>query len=228
MALEHFELGVTEVRLLFGLRSGEESEGPIDASKDNALHRACVVLLVSHFESFLKTLAEEYVDAIGDGQLESRRIPQSLRELHTTPRMSAIIECNSDVQRGVLLKKLQPLMALWSDEAKPPAGTLSSQVLSRQVTNADSETIDRLFAYMGSHTKVCDGDLDIANTDGEFAPWDIRYGLSDVTKCRNDIAHGDVSRKPTDGDVVRYIDFLSALARRLQRKADALLELVSP
>lgn len=117
---------------------------------------------------------------------------------------------------------------MWNDSAKPPPGTLSSSVLSREVTNADSDTIDKLFSLMGGSGFVCDGDLDIPDEDGETAPANIRLGLRDVVKCRNDIAHGDVTRRPTSGDVDRYLKFLSAMAKRLDRKAAALRELVTP
>jgi hypothetical protein len=37
------------------------------------------VLLVSHFESFLKTIAEDYIDALAGARLESRHIPRGVR-----------------------------------------------------------------------------------------------------------------------------------------------------
>src|SRR5262245_22834165 len=118
-ALEDFQEGVAEVRLLLAVASAANADENRSAVH-TAIHRAGVVLLVSHFESYLKSLAEIFSDTIGDGRLESRQIPRGIRELHTLPRLSEIIECNSDEQRGVLLKKLQPLMALWNDSAKPP------------------------------------------------------------------------------------------------------------
>jgi hypothetical protein len=226
--LGNFESGVSEVQLLVQLCAIDPPRGVDRLDRDNAVHRASVVLLVSHFESYLKSIAEEFTDAVSGGQLESRQIPRGLRELHTLPRFSEILECNSDTQRGVLLKRLQGVMALWNESAKPPPGTLNSSVLSRHVTNADSETIDSLFSIMGSLGSVCDGDLDVPDQDGDLVPASIRLGLTDVVKCRNDIAHGDVSRRPTGGDVERYVQFLVALARRLDRKAAALMELVSP
>jgi RiboL-PSP-HEPN len=227
-AFEQFAAGVAEVRLLLELCSSEFAPAVNDVDRDNAVHRASVVLLVSHFESFLKLVAENFTDSVGSGQLESRQIPKGLRELHTFPKFSEILDCNNETQRAVLLKKLQSVMALWNDTAKPSPGTLKASVLSRTVTNADSETIDGLFSLMGSTVSVCDGDLDIPDDEGETLPSNIRLGLTDVVKCRNDIAHGDVSRRPTDGDLERYIRFLETLAKRLDRKAAALTELVVP
>lgn len=224
-ALTQFESGVAEVQVL--LQLCQTDPGTSNADRDNAVHRACVVLLVSHFESYLKGIAETFSDAVGSGSLESRQIPRGIRELHTLPRLSEILDSNDATQRTVLLRKLQPVMALWNESAKPPPGTLSPSVLTRTVTNADSGTIDALFNLMGNAGCVCDGDLDVVDVDGDAAPVSIRYSLADVVKCRNDIAHGDVSRRPTDGDVDRYVRFLQAMARRLDRKASALIELVS-
>ncbi len=213
-ALTQFESGVAEVRLLLEL-----SSDPPKTERENAVHRACVVLLVSHFESYLKAIAETFSDEISDGNLESRQIPKGIRELHTLPKLREIIESNSEPQRAILLKKLQPLMVLWNDAAKPSRGSLSSSVLARVVTNANSQTIDKLFNLMGNTGCVCDGDLDVPDADGETAPVNIRLSLEDVVKCRNDIAHGDQSRRPTAGDVARYLGFLTAMAKRLDRKA---------
>jgi hypothetical protein len=226
-AIENFDGGVTEVRLLLQLCEGDPADGVDRLDRDNAVNRASVVLLVSHFESYLKALAEDFTDSVGSGKLESRQIPKALRELYTLPRFVEILECQSDVQRAALLKKLHAVMALWNENAKPPSGTLSASVLTRTVTNADSQTIDELFRTMGSSSAVCDGDLDVPGEDGEPGPVNIRFGLTDVVTCRNDIAHGDVARRPTGGDVERYVRFLVSLAKRLDRKASAITELVS-
>lgn len=225
-ALTQFESGVAEVQILLQVCE-TDPPGTSKADRDNAVHRACVVLLVSHFESYLKGIAETFSDTVGSGSLESRQIPRGIRELHTLPRLSEILESNNDTQRTVLLRKLQPVMALWNESAKPPPGTLSSSVLTRTVTNAGSEIIDKLFTLMGNTGSVCAGDLDMVDAEGDAAPVNIQLSLADVVKCRNDIAHGDVSRRPTDGDVDRYVRFLTAMARRLDRKASGLIELVS-
>lgn len=225
-SLEDFQAGVAEVEVLLKVAS-TALPGESKSSVDNAVNRACVVLLVSHFESYLKSLAENFSDTIGDGHLESRQIPRGIRELHTLPRLSEILECNSDEQRSILFKKLNPLMALWNDSAKPPCGTINPAVLARVVSNADHHTIDDLFRLMGNSSKVCDGDLDLTDDSAGTVSVNIRLGLTDVIKCRNDISHGDVSRRPTEEDVKRYVGFLTALAHRLDRKASALVELMS-
>ncbi|NKR46744.1 hypothetical protein GS506_19205 [Rhodococcus hoagii] len=82
---------------------------------------------------------------------------------------------------------------------------------------------------MGDPRAVCDGDIDVPSAEEDSpTPVNIRFGLKDVVKCRNDIAHGDISRKPTEDDVERYARFLSTLANRMQRKSEALISSIVP
>jgi len=219
-AADEFAAGEAEVRVL--LSFCVESDKDEDVARNNAVRRAGVVLLVSHFESFLRTLAENFVDVLSTGALEARSIPTGVRELHTIPRLYEIVSSNDPKQRHALLRKLGDISALWNDSAKPARGTLSATKLSREVTSAKADKIDNLFSLMGSPVAVCDGDIDLSNDDEEVISLNIRLALADVVQCRNDIAHGDSSRKPTQEDVDKYLLLLAALAQRLQRKSDGL------
>ncbi|MDR6573237.1 hypothetical protein J2X60_001882 [Curtobacterium sp. 320] len=218
--LGSFAAGVAEVRTLAALTDGRTDDEAV-----NALCRSSVVLLVSHFEAFVGNLAEDFIDVLSTGELFAHQIPVGVREVHTLPRLQAIIESNDAEQRGALLKKLSDVTALWNPQAKPAPGTLKPATLKREVTNAHAETIDGLFHLMGQRGAVCDGDLDYSDDDnGRTKTANIRFSLRDAVKCRNDIAHGDVDRKPTPADVSRYLNFLVALAERLSRKQDDLVE----
>jgi hypothetical protein len=92
------------------------------------------------------------------------------------------------------------------------------------VTSAKPDKIDLLFQIMGGSGQVCDGDIDLTLPDVGLSTLNIRRGVLDVVECRDDIAHGDSSRKPTSQDVERYVALLEALADRLDRKATELKE----
>lgn len=218
--VEGFAAGVAEVRTLATLTAGQTDDETV-----NALCRASVVLLVSHFEAFVGSLAEDFIDVLSSGDLLAHQIPVGVREVHTVPRLQEIVESNNSEQRGALLRKLGDVAALWNPQAKPAPGTLKAATLKRQVTNAHAETIDSLFRLMGQKAAVCDGDIDYTDDDEKrMKTANIRFSLRDAVKCRNDIAHGDVDRKPTSSDVTRYLDFLVALAERLSRKQDDLAQ----
>ncbi len=184
----------------------------------NAVLRAAVVLLVSHFESYLKGLAEEHIDWLGDGQRESRTMPRQLRELYSLPRIEEISRCQDPMQRAALLKKLDELTCLWKDAAKPPRGLLKPSILVRLVTNAGPDVVDTLFDHLGDNQRACDGEIDFGIGE-DVSSLRIRLALEDVVECRNAIAHGDASRIVTDADLARYRAFLLALSNRLDRKA---------
>lgn len=222
MAIEVFKEASTEVELLRSLALDAGAE------ESNALCRAAVVLLVSHFEAFLKIVAEEFVDGVSTGQLEARKLPRGLKEAHTLPKLEEIVSSKDDTQRLTLLKRLDQVTVLWRDESKPPPGSLQAATFRRLVTSSNKDVIDDLFARMGHKNNVCDGDLEVTNDTGETIDMNIDYALRDVVTCRNNIAHGKGEIKPTPDDVARYLLFLSAFAERLQRKATALcLEVVS-
>lgn len=218
MALDGFEEGVREVELL---RAIVIEPDRASAQESITMCRAAVVLLVSHFESFLKSIAEEFVDAVGTGNVTSGRLPNGLREAHTIPRLQEILQSQDSTQRSSLLRKLGDVTSLWNESAKPSSGTLKPRVFARLVTSATPEVIDKLFDRMGAKGRVCEGDLDVHH-NGEVETVNINFRLNDIVKCRNDIAHGDSERKPTPEDVARYTRFLDTFAARLQRKATAL------
>lgn len=220
-AFNDFASGITEVKTLLSLCAGDDNhEDALGDARRNAVCRAAAVLLVSHFESFLKTTAEEFIDAIATGDIASRAIPLGIRELHSIPRMEEILATNDAKQRLSLLGKIAEYNCLWVADAKPPPRLLKSEILRRIVTNPGSKVIDQLYELMGAATPVCDGDIDVELADqGNPEPVNIRLMLRTVIECRNDIAHGDVTRIPTSEDVDRYIRQLEAFARRLEARA---------
>lgn len=222
-SIDQFMAGVAEVRTLLSLCTPDDDGGAHHDARNNAVYRASTVLLVSHFESFVKSVAEDFMDAIAIGDVASKAIPVGIREVHSLPRMEEILSCGDATQRLALLRKITDYSCLWIAEAKPPRGLLKAAVLSGKVTSADNEVLDAVFALMGTASPVCDGEVDvILSNDGTSTPVNIRLMLRDVVKCRNDIAHGDVTRIPTTEDVDRYIRQLQALARRLEARATQL------
>jgi len=187
------------------------------AAQGNAVQRAAVVMLVSHFEGFLQGMAREFVDELNTGELQSRAIPARLRELHTIPKLESVVSSGDATQRRSLLKKIDRVVVLWKDDAKPARGTLEPERLSRVVTNASADVVNELFDLMGEKRPVCAGEVDVAEGE-DLQAVHIEDFLKDIVSCRNDIAHGDVTRKPTRADVERYIRVLRALADRLNRK----------
>jgi hypothetical protein len=217
--LENFLDGLREVGDLLSLHSGVPG-----AVQDDALCRSSVILMVSHFESFLQSLAADFVESIDRANIVASRIPVRLRELHTIPQLETIVKCNDETQRRSLLKKLGNHAAIWNDDAKLPPGTLISSKLSRLVTNAKSECIDDLFSHMGDLNGAAVGDLDYLLSDGEEASINIGNFLRTLVGARDNFAHGKRSDVPTKKDLEGYLLVLTALAKRYERKSSRLLD----
>lgn len=219
-ALQAFGEGVKEVRLLSDqdpLRGG--LGGDADAELSSALQRGACVLLVSHFEGFLKDLAELVVEVLVAAQVPMKHLPQQLREAHSLPRLDAVMKASDPQQRASLLKKVSDVAFLWNPDAKLQPGKLDSKTVARVITSANAECIDAFFDMLGT-APVCTGHLDVL--DGEaMTPVGIQTRLTEIVTCRNDIAHGGADRKVTHQDVDRYTTFLEAFAQRLFALAKA-------
>lgn len=225
-ALVNFRDGLQEVELLSRqdpLREHLGSSNLLSA----AIQRASCVLLVSHFEGFIKELAEEMTQKVAAGHPPVSRLPVPLRELHSLPRLDDISRCNDPAQRLVLLKRLAEIAALWHPTATTEARHLAPRKVSRVVTSARPAVIDNLFNLFGAVSPVCDGDIDVLDSLGqEMTPIHIRAKLDEIVDCRNAIAHGVADRKVTHTDVDRYANFLSALSRRLSAKGKSAVETI--
>jgi hypothetical protein len=225
-----FAEGIGEVRILSGqdpLRSslGDERTQQLSA----ALQRAACVLLVSHFEAFLKEVAEQMVEDLLSSRMPMKFVPQRLRELHSVPRLEQLVKTNDDKQRRSLLNQIPEVALLWNPDARLEGKRLDPRIVARRITSAQSDKIDDLFELFGARP-VCVGDIDVPESDGGLpSPVDIQARLREIVSCRNEIAHGVADRKVTHGDVDRYIVFLEVLAQRICARAErAIRDLSQP
>lgn len=223
LARDEFDASVREVDRLIEVAESLDDDSPASVEFGNALLRSATVLLVSHFEAFLKSTAEEFVDQLGTGSLPAQKIPYGIRYEQTVVVLKAVLNSSSEAEARSHLKKLGAVAALWTEQSKPPRGTLDAQLIARVVTSAKPPVIDKLFELMGSTIPVCAGDIDVTAPEGDIASVNIALALTDIVTARDQIAHGAADRKPTSADVRRYRRILSALAQRLDRKARELI-----
>ena len=222
IALKSFMQSMEEIKtLLTLLPSGNLRK---NRAASDAINRAATVLLVSHFENYLKSLAEEFIEDVSQSGKCVETISQGLRELYFQPRLDEILRCNNPQQRMRLNQKLEEFNCLWKNGAKLPPRLLEARVLSRTITAARSEVIDQLFSYFGAdkNQPVTAGSIDIKIPNEGPTVANIRRSLEDIIGCRNRIAHGDRDAIPTDQDVKRYRLFLEEFARRLDKQEESL------
>lgn len=212
-----FRQGLEEVRRILKLANGNAATDQ-DPELPATLLKGAVVLLVAHFEAYLKSIAEEFSDAALNGERAASRIPMSLRMLHTRALLDEIRSARDEQQlQNLLSKKLVSNSKSWVSSARPDKQAFRDGLLKRQVTNATADCINELFRLMGERRSVCDGDVEVSTSEQEDHPVNIALSLRSIVQVRNNIAHGNEHVPLTDLDVQSHVLFIEAFAKRLDR-----------
>ena len=220
-SLEEFRDSLREVETLLSLNPHESLDGGIhsnSASRDlaNAITRSCTVMLVAHFEGFVKSGLTELIDEICLAKPPARRVPEALLELHTRERIQEIFgtEGPERIQRT---RRLFALYApLWDDDRAINPQILSAKILARQFTSAKPEVLVEVFSLLGVND--LSGQLDdqvnraSAGRGESGSSIKVSLKLTEIVERRNKIAHGDKNEKPTSTEVKGYMEFLQDVA----------------
>lgn len=188
---------------------------------ENAVHRACLVLLVAHFEGFAKAALREYADEICAMRPPVRNVPAPLLELFTRERIQEIASLSPGVDRVNKTRKLfAGFSNLWDEGRTVDPKLISSKVLARQMTSLRPEVLRESFALIGI-SDIVDASSVILQASGVSVRVDMK--LEEIVDKRNLIAHGDYSVKPTSVELSGYLEFLMAVAEAFSRiVADAI------
>ncbi|MEU7578539.1 MAE_28990/MAE_18760 family HEPN-like nuclease [Streptomyces sp. NPDC041068] len=176
---------------------------------ENAVHRACLVLLVAHFEGFAKGALSEYVDEVCAVRPPARKLPPAFLELFTRDRIQEISSLPPGADRVNRTRRLfTAFSALWDQERSIDPQVISSTILARQMTSLKPDVLRDSFALIG-----IDDIVDDATSHLQSAGLSVRVGikLAEIVNKRNLIAHGDYSVKPTSTDLEDYIQFFMAV-----------------
>ncbi|MFD5824298.1 MAE_28990/MAE_18760 family HEPN-like nuclease [Lentzea sp. NPDC060358] len=225
-AIGDFIESVQEVELL--LRADEAPENALPSPGErrnrrdlkNALCRAGLLMLVAHFEGYVKAALAEFLDEVNGAKPPSRRIPDSLLELFTRDRIQEILRLDDGTQRIHKTRKLFNVYSvLWDDDRAVNPSLLSSRVLARQFTNAKAESLEHVLGLIGVEDALQRVEVAVRKRLDDNSPEATRVNLSaklkEIVEKRNRIAHGDLTEKPTVPEVRAYLTFLLCVARSL-------------
>ncbi|WP_144440910.1 MAE_28990/MAE_18760 family HEPN-like nuclease [Streptomyces roseifaciens] len=190
--------------------------GTVDQAQDreltNAVTRACVVMLVAHFEGFVKAALTELIDEICEAKPPTRRIPDGLLELHTRERIQEIFGSEGPDRIHKTRRLFSTYAPLWEEDRSINPQVLSAKILTRQFTNARPEILDNVFRLLDVHDLISQIEAHvnraIVNRGDEATSVKVAVKLTEIVSRRNKIAHGDRSEKPTQFEVESYVDFL--------------------
>ncbi|MBB6346798.1 hypothetical protein FHU36_003307 [Nonomuraea muscovyensis] len=178
---------------------------------ENAVHRACLVLLVAHFEGFAKAALREYVDEICVVRPPARKLPPAFLELFTRDRIQEIASLPHGVERVHRTRKLFTAFSiLWDEERSIDPQVISAKILARQMTSLKPDVLREAFALIG-----IDDIIDTTTSHLFAAGLSVRVDikLEEIVNKRNSIAHGDYSVKPTSTELEDYLEFFMAVGK---------------
>lgn len=183
----------------------------------NAVTRACVVMLVAHFEGFVKAALTELIDEICQAKPPARRIPEALLELHTRERIQEIFGTEGPDRIHRTRRLFTTYAQLWDSDRAVNPHLLSAKVLTRQFTNAKPEILESVFSLLGVNDLITEAETHVnaaiaAREDGTTS-LKVDVKLTEIVERRNKIAHGDRTEKPTPFEVEGYRVFLTDLAQ---------------
>ncbi|NEB89309.1 hypothetical protein G3I43_34920 [Streptomyces anulatus] len=231
-AMAEFVDSLREVEVLLAVGpthpriDGGAAEQAQDRELANAVTRSCTVMLVAHFEGFVKAALTELIDQICEAKPPTRRIPEGLLELHTRGRIEEIFGTEGPDRIHKTRKLFSAYACLWEADRTVNPQVFTSKVLTRQFTNAKPEVLENVFSILDVNNVMAEIDAyvneAIVGRDDEEAPVKVGPRLTEIVERRNKIAHGDRSEKPTPAEVNNYIRFLkdvaSCISAIIQRK----------
>lgn len=225
VALSEFIDSLGEVEtLLAAAPSQPPGEGGISIQSQhrdlvNAVNRSAMVMLVSHFEGFVKSALAELIDEICVAQPPTRRIPEGLLELHTRERIQEIFGTTGPDRIHKTRRLFSAYAPLWDADRTINPRILSARVLTRQFTNARPEVLNSVFSLLDVQDIVTQMDSHvnqaISDRGDDATRIKVSVKLEEIVNRRNKIAHGDRSEKPTRFEVEGYLIFLEDVAECL-------------
>ncbi|MEU2209124.1 MAE_28990/MAE_18760 family HEPN-like nuclease [Streptomyces hygroscopicus] len=199
------------------LGSGSTASHTQERELVNAITRACVVMLVAHFEGFVKAALTELIDEICQAKPPARRLPEGLLELHTRERLQEIFGTEGPDRIHRTRRLFTTYAQLWDADRAVNPQLLSAKLLTRQFTNAKPEILEAVFSLLDVNDVITEADSHVnaailARGDGATS-LKVNVKLTEIVERRNKIAHGDRAEKPTPFEVESYMVFVKDLAQ---------------
>ena len=210
-AYDDFISSTAELHHLLSVRPASPLARRTDESTqlENAVHRACLVLLVAHFEGFAKAALSEYVDEVCAVRPPARKLPPEFLELFTRDRIQEIASLPPGVDRVNRTRRLFTAFSdLWDQERSIDPQVISAKILARQMTSLKPDVLRESFSLIGVEDIIAEATLSLS---GAGLSVRVDTKLEEIVNKRNSIAHGDYSVKPTSTDLEEYIEFFMAV-----------------
>jgi hypothetical protein len=209
-SLASLQDGLEEVRDLQRANPTPTGLAPRQPEITQAIGRASVVILSSHLEGYIDGVNLEVTAVVNHGGVDSTRLPQILRLVHSKPAVEALAATAWEGNPRAL--KLAEFLAsegwLW---AASLGGRLEADRLLIWMKSPMPDDLVRYYRHWGIE------DIFQAITRAPHVRSDLRLRIKELVEKRNAIAHGDQSTAATQNDVVAYIKAVATFAERADR-----------
>jgi len=202
------EQGLDEVSDL--LRADPAPRGHLspDPALTRAVTRACVVLLCSHFERYLRSVNEEAIALVNESEVEGGALPERLRLQHSRVAVRELTDQQWTHRAQGLRVFAQGDAWLWSQAAKGP---LNHRRIMQWMKSPTPKEVRRYYQLWGID-RVFERITRKTSTKRQL--W---LKMTELVDKRNNIAHGDLATEATAKDVRSYRETVGRFSDRVDR-----------
>jgi hypothetical protein len=180
-----------------------------DRNKENAIHRASIVMLCSHVEGYVEDILEEFVGNIKSIGATSSNIPCALKVELCRPGLILLNNNDHNVLRERIPEFIEKYEEFWfSAERIQPELFPEFEKKDWQMGNPWPDAIDAYLKRIG-----IEGFWDETNST-------VKGDLDTLVQKRNLIAHGHFQATATHDDIKRYIISIVRLVKLLDRRIE--------
>jgi hypothetical protein len=195
-ALDALIAGIGEVDELESANPTPTGSAPRRPHLTRVVGRACVVLLSSHFEQYIRAVNEEAVTALLAKSVASDAIPVEIRLVHSRPPLEEVARTQWNRRKDGLEAFAAIETRLWIPNSSPT--TLEADRLLDWMRAPKCKDVVRYYAQWEIK------DIFRAITRGPRTRTHLWLSIGALVDKRNSIAHGDLTTEATQADVRQY------------------------
>ena len=183
---------------------------PVDQRLTRAIGRASIVLLLSHFERYIRAVNQELVEHINSITVPASLLSENLKLLHAKTVIDDLGSCSWEHRTQKLIEFQVTDGWLWLESES--VGRLDHARILLWMKSPKPESLVRFYRYW----KI--DDVFRAITSKPHTLRDYRLRLGELVEKRNGIAHGDATIEATERDVKLFRKCVWSFCERADRK----------
>jgi hypothetical protein len=201
--------GLDEVSLLLGADPTPKGKISQDPGLTRAVTRACVVILCSHYERYLRSINEEAVLLLNNEvDFDADLLTEKFRLRHSKISIDELSTTKWDNRSNGLQMFSRKEAWLWSEADK---GILDFKRIIQWIKSPKPFEVIRYYELWGIN------DIFTSITRTPHTRGHLFRKLTELVEKRNNIAHGDFSTEATPNDIREYQNNVKNFCTRADR-----------